>query len=133
MRGKFDHIPSSKQLCEGSEADKRYMISICLSINKIIMDPRCPITISRDNGNQFVTERTDCLGVSSIANANIPNILTFMSMEGDFSMSGTGSYLSTAEDDKPFYLMGSSLSFHSRQPSSSSFLSTVGCVVTGLL
>lgn len=57
MRGKFDNIPSSKQLCEGSEADKRYLINICLSINKIIIDPRCPIKINRNSVNQFIIER----------------------------------------------------------------------------
>ena len=53
----FDYIPSSKQLCEGEEADKRYLISICLSINKIIIDPRCPIKITRNASNQFSVER----------------------------------------------------------------------------
>lgn len=126
LKGKFDKSPSSKQLCTGPEADKRYLINICMTINTIINNPRCPIKIINNN-NQFLIERSLLSNISSIANENIPSILNFMSIEGmNFtSTSMSGVYMSNIEDEIPFFLKSTSAVYHSRQPSSSSHKSNV--------
>lgn len=102
----FSHcvgIPQGKELCTNNDATIRYMISVCITLNRVFLDPRCPVTITKNDNDLFSVHCEGWVGVS-LSDTTLDSMMNLASMD----LEGTSFFTSTSragvgmEDDMSF-------------------------------
>ncbi|KAK8822512.1 hypothetical protein WA577_005674 [Blastocystis sp. JDR] len=114
FQGIFDRIPHNTPLCGGEEATIRYMQNVCVTLNRIFIDPRCPVQITKTEDDRFTAQYNSLNSVMNFTSFDIDEPSTF----GPTSRANLG-----FEDELSFAGMPSMSGYHSRQISSLSHMS----------